>query len=120
MNSSNCLVSISRQLSIARQRAWPVIHRLSTLLRYVVHKQNKSVDYCLPIVHFGCVRFALVCAAEMSDPHARMRLTINRKELAMTTNKKVVDSITRDHGGAVKVKYVLVRSARSPYWKRVK
>ena len=38
----------------------------------------------------------------------------------MTTNKKVVDSITRDHGGVVKVKYVLVRSARSPYWKRVK
>ena len=35
------------------------------------------------------------------------------------TTRKVVDSMTRDHGTVVKVKYVLQRSARSPYWKRV-
>jgi hypothetical protein len=57
----------------------------------------------------------------MSDPHVRLRATKKRKELAMMTNRKVVDSITRDHGAGARPTYVWVqaKSHGGGYWKRV-
>jgi hypothetical protein len=56
----------------------------------------------------------------MSDPHARLRATKqDRKKKKMT--KKVIDSITRDHGVGARATYVWVqaKSHGGGYWKKV-